>query len=71
MSKRAGAKVIEINGSHAAYVSKPQAVAHLIEEVAKNPTLAKVSGKDTVMADIRRWIAKPLTARRTQPGTIP
>src|SRR5881396_3188579 len=40
MSKRTGAKVVEIEGSHAVYVSQPQAVAHLIEEAAKSLTLA-------------------------------
>lgn len=40
MSKRTGAKVVETKGSHAVYVSQPQAVAHLIEEAAKSLTLA-------------------------------
>ena len=40
MSKRTGAKVVEIAGSHAVYVSQPQAVAHLIEEAANSLTLA-------------------------------
>ena len=40
MSKRAGATVVEVKGSHAVYVSQPQAVAKLIEEAAKNVTLA-------------------------------
>jgi pimeloyl-ACP methyl ester carboxylesterase len=35
MSKRAGASVIEASGSHAIYVSKPQAVAELIEKAAQ------------------------------------
>jgi pimeloyl-ACP methyl ester carboxylesterase len=35
MSKRAGATVIEVKGSHAIYVSQPQAVASLIEKAAK------------------------------------
>ena len=35
MSKRAGAKVVEERGSHAIYVSKPKAVATLIEEAAR------------------------------------
>jgi pimeloyl-ACP methyl ester carboxylesterase len=34
MSKRAGSKVIETKGSHAVYVSHPDAVASLIEEAA-------------------------------------
>jgi pimeloyl-ACP methyl ester carboxylesterase len=34
MGKRAGAKVFESGGSHAVYVSKPGAVAKLIEEAA-------------------------------------
>ena len=40
ISKRTGAKVVEIKGSHAVYVSQPQAVAKLIEEAAKSVTLA-------------------------------
>ena len=35
MSKRAGATVVEVQGSHAVYVSQPQAVAALIETAAK------------------------------------
>jgi pimeloyl-ACP methyl ester carboxylesterase len=35
MSKRAGATVVEVQGSHAVYVSQPQAVAALIEKAAK------------------------------------
>ena len=35
MSKRAGSKVVEVKGSHAIYVSQPQAVAALIAEAAK------------------------------------
>jgi len=34
MSKRAGAKVVEVRGSHAVYVSQPGAVASLIEQAA-------------------------------------
>ncbi len=34
MSKRAGSKVVETKGSHAVYVSHPDAVASLIEEAA-------------------------------------
>ena len=40
MSKRAGATVVESPGSHAIYVSKPEAVAKLITQAAKS-----VSGK--------------------------
>ena len=36
MSKRAGATVVEVDGSHAVYVSKPAAVAQLIEQAAKS-----------------------------------
>src|SRR2546422_11353928 len=35
MSKRAGATVVEVKGSHAVYVSQPQAGRHLIENAAK------------------------------------
>src|SRR6476620_5124359 len=35
MAKRAGATVVEVKGSHAIFVSQPQAVASLIEKAAK------------------------------------
>jgi pimeloyl-ACP methyl ester carboxylesterase len=35
MSTRAGSTVVEVKGSHAVYVSQPQAVASLIEKAAK------------------------------------
>jgi pimeloyl-ACP methyl ester carboxylesterase len=35
MSKRTGSKVVEVKGSHAVYVSQPQAVASFIELAAK------------------------------------
>ena len=35
MSKRAGATVVEETGSHAIYVSQPEAVARLIEKAAE------------------------------------
>jgi pimeloyl-ACP methyl ester carboxylesterase len=38
MSKRAGSTVIEVKGSHAVYVSKPDAVAALIEKAAQSVT---------------------------------
>jgi pimeloyl-ACP methyl ester carboxylesterase len=36
MSKRAGATMVEVDGSHAVYVSKPEAVAQLIEQATKS-----------------------------------
>ena len=36
MSKRAGSTVVEAAGSHAIYVSKPEAVAALIAKAAKD-----------------------------------
>jgi pimeloyl-ACP methyl ester carboxylesterase len=35
MAKRAGSTVVEVKGSHAVYVSQPQAVIKLIEQAAK------------------------------------
>ena len=35
MAQRAGSTVVETAGSHAVYVSKPEAVAALIEQAAK------------------------------------
>lgn len=40
MSKRMGATVVEVKGSHAVYVAQPQPVAHLIEQAAKSLALA-------------------------------
>lgn len=40
MSERAGATVVEVKGSHAVYVSQPQAVAHLIEKAATGALVA-------------------------------
>jgi hypothetical protein len=35
MSKRSGSTVVEVKGSHAVYVSRPDAVAALIDRAAK------------------------------------
>jgi hypothetical protein len=40
MSKRAGATVSEVKGSHAVYVSQPKAVAAIIAKAAKGVALA-------------------------------
>ncbi len=40
MSKRAGSRVVEVKGSHAIYVSRPAAVAALIEQAAKGISAA-------------------------------
>jgi len=40
MSKRTGATVVEVKGSHAGYVSQPREVANLIEQAAKSLSLA-------------------------------
>jgi pimeloyl-ACP methyl ester carboxylesterase len=40
MSKRAGSTVVETKGSHAVYVSKPEAVAAIIDKAAKGVKLA-------------------------------
>jgi pimeloyl-ACP methyl ester carboxylesterase len=42
MSKRAGSTVVEEKGSHAIYVSRPRAVAALIEEAVKGVSAAAV-----------------------------
>jgi pimeloyl-ACP methyl ester carboxylesterase len=49
MSKRAGSMVVEVKGSHAVYVSQPQAVAGLIEKAAKG---ALAAGKEQVAAGL-------------------
>jgi hypothetical protein len=43
MSARAGATVIEVVGSHSIYVSKPEAVAELIQS-AVNATIPAAAG---------------------------
>jgi pimeloyl-ACP methyl ester carboxylesterase len=43
MSKRAGAKVVEVQGSHSVYVSQPGAVASLIEKAAQESVSALTS----------------------------
>jgi pimeloyl-ACP methyl ester carboxylesterase len=40
MSKRAGSTVSEVKGSHAVYVSQPQAVATIIAKAANGVALA-------------------------------
>lgn len=40
MSKRAGSTVVEVKGSHAVYVSQPQAVATLIQKAAAGTMVA-------------------------------
>jgi pimeloyl-ACP methyl ester carboxylesterase len=40
MSKRAGSVVVEVQGSHAIYVSQPEVVAALIEQAAKREKVA-------------------------------
>jgi pimeloyl-ACP methyl ester carboxylesterase len=47
MSKRAGSTVVEVKGSHAVYVSQPQAVADLIEQAA---TGALAAGQEKAAA---------------------
>jgi len=39
MSKRAGSSVVEVKGSHAVYVSQPQAIADLIKKAAKSVSM--------------------------------
>ena len=52
MSKRAGSTVVEVKGSHAVYVSQPQAVAHFIEQAAAGALAAeKEKGGTSAAAD--------------------
>ena len=52
MSKRADATVVEVKGSHAVYVSQPQAVAHLIEKAATG-ALEAANDRETTTAAAR------------------
>jgi len=45
MSKRAGSTVVEVKGSHAVYVSHPEAVASLIEQAAAGATATNMAAK--------------------------
>jgi pimeloyl-ACP methyl ester carboxylesterase len=40
MAGRAGSSVVEVNGSHAVYISQPQAVAHIIAKAANSVAVA-------------------------------
>src|SRR5258706_16323591 len=44
MSERAGSTVVEVAGSHAIYVSQPNAVAALIKQAAQGDTAATAAG---------------------------
>jgi len=48
MAKRAGATVVEVKGSHAVYVSQPEAVAALIEGQPVKTTRGLLSLSKTV-----------------------
>ena len=60
MSKRAGATVIEVAGSHAVYVSQPKAVATLIEQAA-NPVACRAL-KLPVHLRLRYFVVNELLA---------
>jgi hypothetical protein len=50
MSRRAGSTVVEVAGSHAIYVSQPQAVAALIEQAAREVKVAPPREREVVGA---------------------
>ena len=57
MSKRVGSTVVEVKGSHAIYVSQPEAVAALVEQAEKSvktpPLLSNPGGiRDAVLTTI-------------------
>ena len=51
MSKRAGSTVVEVAGSHAIYVSNPQAVADLIEAASKGVRAKSPKRSETAEVD--------------------
>ena len=52
MAKRASATIVEVKGSHAIYVSQPEAVAQIIEAAAKGALVAeKEKGGTSAAAD--------------------
>jgi pimeloyl-ACP methyl ester carboxylesterase len=50
MSRRAGSTVVEVAGSHAIYISQPQAVAALIEQAAREVKVAPPREREVVGA---------------------
>jgi hypothetical protein len=55
MSKRAGSTVVEVAGSHAVYVSQPEAVAALIAKAARGVKLAaSKTGENTAVGGLLR-----------------
>jgi hypothetical protein len=61
MSKRAGSTVVEVAGSHAIYVSQPNAVATLIEEAATGLK----AGANWTLGECRQLAAPPPAAAET------
>ena len=51
MSKRAGSTVVEVKGSHAIYVSNPEAVADLIGAASKGKRAASAERRETAEVD--------------------
>ena len=70
MSERAGSTVVDASGSHAVYVSKPEAVADLIKQAASSVTSRRPrrSQPSTAIAYIART---PPNANRTGRGRAP
>ena len=69
MSKRAGSTVVEVAGSHAIYVSQPDAVAALIEKAAK----ATKYGDELSLANARKatCLLRPgFNPRRRNRGSV-
>src|SRR5258706_12711536 len=58
MSKRAGSTVVEVKGSHAVYVSQPDAVAALIQQAAAGLRGAGLGG-------FRHWTSQRMIEQAT------
>jgi pimeloyl-ACP methyl ester carboxylesterase len=58
MSKRAGSSVVEVKGSHAVYVSQPQAVAEIITKAAQGDHIRQLQtvGRDRYIPQSGRSI---------------
>ena len=67
MSKRAGSTVVEVAGSHAIYVSQPDAVAALIQTAARETPLRRRPGRGGRRRDVSQQICEPVIAADEAP----
>jgi Alpha/beta hydrolase family len=69
MAKRAGATVVETKGSHAVYVSQPQAVIKLIEQAAQATARAGATGQAESLVGAPFWQSPGVAQGVGQPSS--